>query len=134
MSVVLVNPAQAHAAFRSAWEHAKAALVAGHRLVLVVRPAKRSDEQNRKLHVMLQDIAQQQEWAGRRWDIEDWKRLLTAAWCRATQQHAHVVPALDGAGFDVLYRRTSQLTTAECSELIEFVLAWGAERGVRWSE
>jgi hypothetical protein len=43
---------------------------------------------------------------------------------RATGQQIIVLPALDGNGIDVVFRRTSELTTAECSELIDFVKAW----------
>ena len=41
-----------------------------------------------------------------------------------------MLPALDGHGVDIVFRRTSQLTRSECAELIEFVLAWAAEHGV----
>ena len=41
-----------------------------------------------------------------------------------------MLPALDGHGVDIVFRRTSQLTKAECAELSEFVMAWAAERGI----
>lgn len=40
-----------------------------------------------------------------------------------------MLPAVDGHGVDIVFRRTSELTRSECAELIEFVLAWSAERG-----
>jgi len=84
----------------------------------------RNLEQNALLHAELQEIAESREWAGKRWSVEAWKRLLTAAWCRATGQGVELVPALDGVGVDVLYQRTSDLTKRECSDLIEFIKAW----------
>jgi hypothetical protein len=83
---------------------------------------------------MLTDISKQCEWAGQRWSVEDWKRLLTAAWMRAEKQSAVIVPALDGTGFDVLYRHTSSLSKTEMASLIEYAYAWGSEHAVQWSE
>jgi hypothetical protein len=65
--------------------------------------------------------------AGKKRDTEVWKRLMTAAWLRARGESVEVLPAIDGHGIDVVFRRTSSLTKAECSELLEFVLAWKAE-------
>lgn len=102
-------------------------------VVTISEPTRNSD-QNALLHSAIADIARQVEWAGRRWDIEAWKRLLTAAWCRTRNEGAQMVPSLDGQGFDVLYQRTSKLSKRDCSELCEFILAWGSEQGVRWTE
>lgn len=104
--------------------------VAGHRLVLEVRPEKRSDAQNRLLHACLSEISKQVEWAGCKRDVDTWKRLLTAAWLRARGEPIEMLPALDGHGVDIVFRRTSQLTKAECAELSEFVMSWAAERGI----
>lgn len=123
----LFNPQQGHSAFSSLWPQIKALLVAGHRLKVTVEQETRSVDQNAKLHATLAEIARQVEWGGRKWDVEDWKRLLTAAWLRTRRESPVMLPAVDGAGFDVLYRRTSQLTKAECSELLEYVIAWAAE-------
>jgi NinB protein len=94
--------------------------------VSVTEP-RRNLEQNAALHARLTEIAQSREWAGRRWDVEVWKRLLTAAWCRATGQQVLMLPALDGHGVDVVFRRTSELTRSECGELLEFINAWDAQ-------
>jgi len=45
-----------------------------------------------------------------------------------------VLPAIDGHGIDVVFRRTSKLTKAECAELVDFVQAWAVERGVEFAE
>jgi hypothetical protein len=63
-----------------------------------------------------------------------WKRLFTAAWERANQRPAQFYPALDGAGFDVVYRRTSRMNKAELSELIEYVVSWAIDKNVKLRE
>jgi hypothetical protein len=123
----LHNAQQAHACLESAWKQAKPWLIAGHHLEFEIRPARRNTAQNALLHAMLSDIAASVEWAGRKRDAETWKRLLTAAWLRARGESIEVLPALDGHGIDVVFRRTSDLTKAECAELIDFIAAWQAE-------
>ena len=99
-------------------------------MVLELRQEKRSDAENRMLHAMLGYISKHIEWAGQKRDAETWKRLLVAAWLRARGESIEVLPALDGHGVDVVFRRTSSLTRKECAELIEFIFAWGAQQGI----
>ena len=133
ITLSLFEPIQAHKALAHAWTHAKAWLMAGHRLTLEIRPEKRSDAQNRLLHATLSDISKQVEWAGAKRDVDTWKRLLTAAWLRTRGEHVEILPALDGCGVDVVFRRTSQLTKAECAGLTESVIAWAVDHNVRLS-
>ena len=122
---------QAHNVVSTMWLGViKPAMVEGRRLVVSIRPATRSTEQNAKLHALLGDIADRVKWAGAKRDIEVWKRLLTAAWLRARGESIEVLPAVDGHGIDVVFRHTSKLTVTEMSELIEFVTAWAIENGV----
>lgn len=95
---------------------------------------QRSSEQNDALHALLQDIADQKEWAGQRLDVEDWKRLMTAAWLRATGQGVRVFPSIDGQGIDMLYQRTSRLSKQDMTELIEYCMAWAIDQGVNLRE
>lgn len=132
LTLSLWEPVQAHRALMHAWTNAKAMLMAGHRLTLEIRPEKRSDAQNRLLHACLSEISKQVEWAGAKRDVDTWKRLLTAAWLRARGEPIEMLPALDGNGVDIVFRRTSQLTKAECAELSEFVMAWATEHGVQF--
>ena len=133
ITMSLYNAQQAHQAIKTAWMHAKGWLTAGDtRLTLEIRPEKRSDAQNRLLHACLGEISKQVEWAGCKRDVDTWKRLLTAAWLRARGEPIEMLPALDGHGVDIVFRRTSQLTKAECAELSEFVMAWAAEQGVKF--
>ena len=130
----LFNAQQGYEAIKQAWQAAKNALMAGHRLVVEVKPETRSLRQNALLHALIGDIAQQLEWAGAKRDAEVWKRLLVAAWLRARGESVEVLPALDGHGVDVVFRRTSQLSRAECAELVDYVMAWAAEHGVQLRE
>lgn len=130
ITLKLWSPTQAAKDLPGVWAWIKAMLVAGHRLALEIRPETRSDAQNKLLHAMLGDIARQVDWAGKKRDTDTWKRLLTAAWLRARGESVELLPALDGHGVDVVFRHTSKLTRAECSELCEFVMAWCAEHDV----
>jgi len=91
---------------------------------------ERSVEQNSKLHAVLQDIANQKEWAGRKLDVTTWKRLLVSAWERACKRSAEFYPAVDGAGFDIVYTSTARLSKEDVSELTEFAIAWAIENEV----
>lgn len=125
------EPVQAHRAITNqAWPLLKVHLMAGRRMVVEVREETRSLAENAMLHALLSQISREVEWAGKKRDAEVWKRLLTAAWMRARGEHIEMLPALDGHGVDVVFRRTSQLTRSECAELIEFVMAWASNNGV----
>jgi hypothetical protein len=134
LTLGLWNPVQAHQEIGRVWLWAKAMLMAGHRLQIEVRPEKRSDAENRLLHAMLGHIAKQREWAGKKRDIEVWKRLLTAAWLRARGESIEILPALDGHGIDVVFRRTSDLTRSECADLISYIQAWMADQEIDFPE
>lgn len=92
--------------------------------VAEVRDSRRNLDQNARLHALLSDIAESREWAGRKWDVDTWKRLLTGAWMRTRNESPAMLPALDGHGVEVIYQRTSNLTKKECGELIDYIEAW----------
>ena len=127
IQAALINPQQAYQWWLSAWQTIKPLLIAGHRLHVEVRQEKRSDPQNRLMWSCLGDLARQVEWHGQKLDAEAWKDMCTAALKRQ-----RVVPGIDG-GFVVLGQRTSQMTKAEMTELIDFVHAFGDQRSVQWS-
>ena len=112
------------------WPHIKNHLIAGKRGKLTFVEEGRNVDQNKILHAMIGYISKNMEWAGKRRDLETWKRLLVAAWCRARNEHIEILPALDGHGVDIVYLRTSKLTKAECSELIEYIYAWGVQNDI----
>jgi hypothetical protein len=130
MTIQLYQPVQAHAALAQSWQdYIKPMLMAGNRLELEVKPQKRSLKENAMLHAMLTYISKHLEWAGKKRDVETWKRLMVASWRRARNEHVEILPALDGHGVDIVFRRTSELTRSECAELIEFIFAWGSMQG-----
>ena len=131
ITLSLWEPVQAHKALMHAWKHAKAWLMAGHRLVLEVRPERRSDAQNRRLWSMLKDVSDQVDWHGNKLTDHEWKDVFSAS---LKKQKA--VPGIDG-GFVVCGQRTSKMTKAEMCELQELMEAFGAQQGVQfkaWEE
>ncbi len=77
---------------------------------------------------MLHDVAQQADWYVNRLSEDEWKDVFSAA-----LKKQRVVPGLDG-GFVVCGQRTSKMGKREFADLIELIYAFGAERGVAWSE
>lgn len=94
----------------------------------------RTDEQNKKLHAMLKDLADQVDHAGQKWSASVWKRLCVAAWLREEGKNPQMIPAIDGMGVDVLYEQTSKLSVKRCASLITWIEAYGAECGVKWTQ
>jgi hypothetical protein len=127
-TTVLTNPQTAHETLARLWTWLKPRLLAGNAYTLSIEEPRRNNSQNALLHATLQDIASRREWAGRKWELEVWKRLLTAAWMRTRGDQLVVVPALDGHGVDVVFQRTSKLSKAEMADLIEFIQAWDAQQ------
>ena len=125
-TTTLHNPQEAYQTLQRLWGWLKPRLLQGQRITLSVEEERRNLPQNALLHATLQDIASRREWAGRKWEAEVWKRLLTAAWMRAQGEQVLVVPALDGHGVDVVFQRTSKLSKGQMAELIDFVQAWEA--------
>lgn len=69
------------------------------------------------------DIDRQRDWpagSGLYIGPKNWKQLLIAAWERYNEREAKILPAIDGEGFDVVYRRSSRLSKTEASEVLEF--------------
>lgn len=95
-----------------------------------IKPKNRSLEQNAMLHAILGEVSRKIEWAGKFRDLETWKRLLTAAWLRARGEPIEMMPAVDGHGVDIVFRRTSDLTVNEMTELLEYVQAWAIDQGI----
>lgn len=96
--------------------------------VTIAEPT-RNLEQNARLWAMLADISAQVDWYGKRLTSEDWKHVFSSS-----LRKLEVVPNLDGSGFVALGMSTSKLSKREFSDLIEIMFAFGAERGVVWSD
>jgi hypothetical protein len=93
------------------------------------RAPRRSNDQNALMWSLLTQISKQVEWFGKKRSPEDWKDLATAA-----LRGAEFVPGITPGTVVPLGMRTSQMTSAEISELIESLYAFGAERGVQFRE
>lgn len=126
-TVTLYNAQTAPAAMRPLLDWCKAMLIAGHRLTVEAKQERRSNQQNNMLWSCLSDLSRQVVWHGQTLDAEDWKHILTAA-----LKKQRVAPGIDG-GFVVLGTRTSKMTKAEMTELIDLAHAFGAQHDVRWS-
>jgi hypothetical protein len=87
---------------------------------------KRSLPQNDRMWAMLTDIAQQKEHCGRKYTPDQWKVLFMHACGREVQ----FLPALDNKTFVPWGQSSSDLSIAEMTDLIEFMLVWGFENGV----
>jgi hypothetical protein len=95
--------------------------------VTLGRP-KRTNDQNALLWAVLTDVSEQVDWYGRNLSKEEWKDVFSAAW-----KQQDVVPGING-GFVVMGVRTSKMSKAQLSELVEIIYAFGAEKTVKWSE
>jgi hypothetical protein len=111
---------------------AEACMSAPDGFVVRISEPTRNLEQNALLHAVIADIANQVEWYGKKLSPDIWKRLCVAAWLREKNEQPELIPALDGKGFDVIFEKTSQLTLAQCSELIEWCFAFGASHEVEF--
>jgi len=121
------EPVQAHAAMtKTIWPQLKSALMAGHKMVLEIKPATRSLKQNARFWAMLGEISEQVDWYGRKLTPEEWKHVFTAS-----LKKQDVVLGLDG-GFVVLGQSTSNMSVAEMTELIELCTAFGTQQGVKF--
>jgi hypothetical protein len=124
----LWEPVQAHKVLtQQIWPLLKSLLMAGHRMVVEIKPETRTLAQNARLWAMLTDVAKQVDWYGRKLSAEEWKHVFTASLSKQD-----VVPGIDG-GFVVLGKSTSKMTKPEMSELQDLIEAFGAQQGVRFT-
>ena len=93
-----------------------------------IRERSRSDEQNKKLWAMLNDVALAKP-DGRHHTPDTWKALFMSA--LGYEQLFEM--GLDGRPFPMGFR-SSKLTVAQMADLITFIDAWGTQNGVRWSK
>lgn len=98
--------------------------------IVEFKESRRSSEQNAKMWAMLTEIAVQKTHCDRHYTPDQWKVLFMHACGRQIQ----FLPSLDGTTFVPWGHQSSQLTKDEMSELIESMLAWGAENGVVFAD
>lgn len=93
------------------------------------RKARRSLDQNALLWSRLSELSKAIEWHGQRMSPDDWKTVLTAS-----LRQCRFVPGIDPGTVVPLGLRTSDMTVAEMAELLTLIEAFGAERGVTFSD
>lgn len=93
-----------------------------------IKEPTRNLEQNAMLWALLSDLAKQTDWHGIKLTPEEWKDLLSAGLVKSK-----VVPNIDGSGFVILGQRTSKMGKKQFAELLELVLAFGTDRGVKFT-
>lgn len=105
----------------------------GRRLQITVADPTRTLEQNARLWAMLGDVAKQVLWPVdgqmQKLSPDDWKHVLSAG----LKRHQRVAMGIDG-GFVILGQRTSQMSKAELSDLIDIIGAFGANHSVNWTD
>lgn len=95
--------------------------------VMTLSERKRTNEQNDFMWGLLTDISVAKP-LGRRHTPEDWKAIAM----NACGWECQFIEGLDGRPFPQGFR-SSRLTKTQMSNLIEWLLAFGAEQGVRWT-
>lgn len=89
-----------------------------------IHEAKRSDDQNKALWSLLNQITRQRPVHNcTRMDEETWKCVFMSA----LGHEMRMIPNLEGDGYIPIGHRSSQLTKSQFSDLITVILAW-AER------
>lgn len=106
-----------------------------------VKPQAKRRIQEERYHAMIGDIAQQWEFMGQKWHLEDMKRILVDAFAEAMREagtpihhDGRIIPSIDGRRVVQLGIQTSKFYVKEASDFIEYLFAFGAEKGIRWSD
>ena len=111
-----------------------AILAAKPESIVTVQGPQRTLPQNRKMHVMIQEVADQVDWDGARRSLDNWKRRFMDALDRHLSHESEILSSLDGDGYVRLNRSTTDLSVAECEQMIELIFAFGANHGVIFHE
>lgn len=98
------------------------------------KAAKRTLPQNAKLHAMLTDISRQHTINGRRYSVVNFKLMFLTAYAEEIGMELKHLPAINRAGMIPCGRSSSDLSVEEMTGLIEWMLAWGVENDIVWSD
>ena len=95
---------------------------------------RRSLPQNDRMWAMLTDVSEQATWNGDVLTPTEWKDMFTAAVKIASDPHSvRAVQGLEG-GLMLLGLHTSDMSTAEMTELLDYIEAWGVQHGVEFHD
>lgn len=103
---------------------------APHMTRIEFKGPKRSVPQNSYLWALLTDIADQLTWYGKKLSADDWKLVMLDG----LKRELRIVPNIDGTGFVNLGRSSSDLDVGEMADLLELIMAFGAQHGVRFHD
>lgn len=102
--------------------------------VCEIRPPRRKDDQSAKFHAICNDLAKAKvEWAGKPRDAADWKFLLISAHAVATNDPGELLLGLEGERV-MLRESSAAMSVARMSSLLEYTIAWAAQRGIQLRE
>jgi len=96
--------------------------------VVEFKEMTRTIEQNSRMWVMLADISKAEP-RGLKYIADDWKIIMM----RGAGWEVQFLDGLDGKPFPTGFR-SSRMTVRQMSDLISYMLGFGAEEGVQWSE
>lgn len=97
--------------------------------VMVIQPPKRTNDQNNLMWTLLSHISAAKP-EGRMWPPETWK----CAFMHALGHQVRFCEGLDGSGPFPLGFRSSRLTKAQMSDLIEAIHEYAARHGIQLGE
>lgn len=108
---------------------------AGHAVKVKFTPTtRRTQEQNDKIQPMARDISRQVQWSVngvlRPMSAQKWRHFFASH----VREESWTVPKIDGNGILILGTGSSELSVREASDCVELMYAFGAERGVEWSD
>lgn len=109
-------------------------------MVVISEPAKKRIQEE-KYHAMISDIAKQSDYAGKRWDEDDMKRILIDEFAEemrlagAPLHHdGRLIPSENGRRVIQLGIQSRDFWVKEAAQFIEFLYFYGSDRGVIWTE
>lgn len=95
---------------------------------LLFKPPTRSNVASARMWALLDDVAAQKEWEGKKRTSDDWKDLFSAC-----LHHQEIVRGLEG-GIVAFGSRTSEFSPETMSDMITLIEAWGASNGVIFTD
>lgn len=101
--------------------------------VMTIGPESRTQAQNRLLHPLLTDISEQALWMGKERSMLQWKTLMVSGHAVATGSTVEMTVGLEGEVVN-LRESTAAMGKRRFASLVEYVLAWGAMNGVKFSD
>jgi hypothetical protein len=101
--------------------------------VCIIKKAKRREIQSEKFHAMCGDVARQCQFLHRTLTKDQWKVIFISGHAIATGLGADMIPGLEGE-FVNIRESSAEMSISRMASLIEYVLAYGSEQGVKWTE